>query len=193
MKYSIKFSIMILAMIAGSMSLQAQKKTQSFSLTKVIDQPIDKVWAIIAEDYGAVAHSHPKIISSEYISGSLKAGEGAQRICNFNKKGTKFLKEKMLNYDPSNYTFTNQLLQAGRFPMDADLTTAIYTLEDLGNGKTRISFDMNYRTKPAMMGAMAKGQFKNLIKDYFIAIEHHTKTGEPVTKDNFKRIKKMYS
>ena len=51
---------------------------------------------------------------------------------------------------------------------------------------------MNYRTKPAFMGGMMKGSFKKLINDYFIAIEHHVKTGEKVTKDNFKEIKKAY-
>lgn len=30
-----------------------------------------------------------------------------------------------------------------------------------------------------------KGSFKGLIKDYFIAIELHLKTGEHVTKENF--------
>ena len=52
---------------------------------------------------------------------------------------------------------------------------------------------MNFRTKPAMMGGMMKGQFINLMKDYFIAIEHHIKTGEKVTKDNFNTIKSKYS
>ena len=37
-----------------------------------------------------------------------------------------------------------------------------------------------------------KGKFKKLISDYFIAIEHYGKTGEAVTKENFKEIKKQY-
>lgn len=37
-----------------------------------------------------------------------------------------------------------------------------------------------------------KGNFKKLIGDYFIAIEHHIKTGEKVTQENFKAIKKQY-
>lgn len=46
--------------------------------------------------------------------------------------------------------------------------------------------------KPAFMGGMMKGQFKKLINDYFIAIDHHVATGEKVTKANFKEIKKQY-
>jgi hypothetical protein len=52
---------------------------------------------------------------------------------------------------------------------------------------------MQYRTKPGFMGGIMKGSFKKLINDYFIAIEHHVKTGEKVTKDNFKDIRKLYA
>ena len=50
--------------------------------------------------------------------------------------------------------------------------------------------EMTFRTRPAFMGAMMKGAFRNLINDYAIAIEHHLRTGEAVTKDNFKSVKK---
>ena len=90
-------------------------------------------------------------------------------------------------------TFVNQVTHAGKFPMDPAVTRATYTVEDLGDGKSKLVFDMQYRTKPAFMGAMAKGKFKRLINDYMIAVEHHVRTGEAVNKDNFKRIKKKYS
>ena len=123
----------------------------------------------------------------------MKGGEGAERVCYFNEEGTQYLREKMINYDPDNMQFTNTVYQAGKFPLDPAYTKAIYKVEDLGNGKSKLSFDMTYRTKPAMMGGMMKNSFKSLIKDYFIAIEHHVKTGENVNKDNFKEIKKLYS
>jgi len=43
------------------------------------------------------------------------------------------------------------------------------------------------------MGGLMKGKFKKLIADYFIAIEHHIRTGESVNKSNFKSIKKLYA
>ena len=170
----------------------AQKKVKSIKMDKVLDLPAEKVWAVVGEDYGAIAYSHPRIIASNYINGSLQAGEGAERICLFNEKGTQFLKEKMENYDPEKMTFVNRVYQAGKFPVDPDYTKAIYKVEDLGNGKSRVSFDMEYRTKPSFMGGMMKGSFEKLIADYFIAIEHHIKTGEKVTRENFKSIKKQY-
>ena len=52
---------------------------------------------------------------------------------------------------------------------------------------------MIYRTKPAFMGGMVKGKFKSMLDDYFIAIEHHVKTGKEVNGGNFKEIKKLYA
>jgi len=170
----------------------AQKKVKTFKVSKVIELPAETVWAIVGEDYGSIAYSHPKIISSNYINGTLAAGEGAERVCLFNEKGTQFLKEKMTDYDAANMTFVNKVFQAGKFPVDPEVTQAIYKVEDLGNGTSRFSFDMQFRTKPAMMGGMMKGQFKKLIEDYFIAVEHHARTGEKVTQENFKEIKKQY-
>ncbi|MEO0340161.1 MAG: hypothetical protein AAF242_13220, partial [Bacteroidota bacterium] len=44
---------------------QKQKKVQNFQVSHVINAPADKVWAIVGEDYGAIANSHPKIVSSD--------------------------------------------------------------------------------------------------------------------------------
>lgn len=185
-------TILFLSLIASSSFAQKEKKVHQFQVERIIELPAEQIWAIVGEDYGSVAYSHPKIISSEYINGSLKAEEGAERVCNFNEKGSKYLKEKMVNYNPSKMTFINKVYQAGKFPVNPDYTKAIYKVESLGENKCKVSFDMTYRTTPAFMGGMAKGQFKNLIRDYFISVEHHAKTGVKVTKNNFKTIKKQY-
>ncbi|MEP1034168.1 SRPBCC family protein [Ekhidna sp.] len=182
----------ILVALSGNVEAQKQKKLQKFQISKVMDIPADQLWEVVGEDYGRIAYSHPKIIASDYINGTLKAGEGAERVCYFNEKQTQFLKEKMVNYSPESMSFTNTVYQAGKFPVDPQYTHAVYKVKDLGNGTSEFSFDMQYRTKPAIMGPMAKGKFKKLIRDYFIAVEHHAKTGEKVTKDNFKQIKKQY-
>lgn len=183
-----------MALITGfSFSASGQKKVQTFQVSKILPFPAEKVWAVIGEDYGSIAYSHPKIMDSEYINGTLKAGEGAERVCYFNEKQTQFLKEKMVDYSPEDMRFTNTVFQAGKFPVDPENTKAVYQVRDLGNGSSEFSFDMQFRTQPAFMGMMAKGKFKKLINDYFIAVEHHIKTGEKVTKENFKSIKKLYT
>ena len=192
MNFRLSLMMAFLALLSFT-SLNAQKKAQSFTVTKVINAPIDEVWAVVGEDYGAIANSHPAIVNSDYINGSLKAGEGAERVCNFNDSGTRYLHEKQVSYNPESYTFKNQVFQAGKFPVDPDYTYAIYKLEAVDAQTTKFTFDMNYRTSPAFMGGMMKGKFKRLIEDYAIAIEHHVKTGEAVNKDNFKSIKKQQS
>lgn len=182
----------ILTLMISQTVLAQMKKTQEFQVSSIINAPADKVWQVVGEDYGAIANSHPKIVNSEYINGSLKGGEGAERVCNFNEKGTRFLREKQLDYDPKNYTFKNQVFQAGKFPVDPEYTYAIYKVEAIDASTSRLTFNMTFRTKPAFMGGMMKGSFKKLISDYGIAVEHHVNTGEKVTKDNFRRIKKEY-
>ena len=195
MKTKVKLVLAFAISLISLQTLMAQKakKVQTFTVSHVINAPAEKVWSVVGEDYGGIAYSHPKIVSSDYINGSLKAGEGAERVCNFNEKGTRFLKEKQVNYDPENYTFRNQVFQAGKFPVDPENTFAVYKVEAIDANTSKFSFDMTYRTKPAFMGGMMKGNFKKLIRDYAIAIEHHVKTGEKVTKDNFKEVKKQYA
>lgn len=190
--FLLSFVILIMTMPQAISAQKKEKKTQNFVVTSVINASADKVWKVVGEDYGAIANSHPKIVSSEYISGSLKAGEGAERVCNFNEKGTRYLQEKQVNYNPEKYTFKNQVFQAGKFPVDPEYTYAIYKVEAIDKNTSRLIFDMTYRTKPAFMGGMMKGSFRKLIADYAIAVEHHINTGVNVTKDNFKEIKKAH-
>lgn len=179
-------------LVAVSFSFANAQKVRTIQIEREYDIPAEKIWAIVGEDYGAIANSHPKIVYSEYINGSLKAGEGAERVCNFNEEGTQYLKEKMTQYDPENMTFVNTVYQAGKFPVDPEYTKATYKVVDLGNGRSKMVFDMQFRTKPAFMGMFMKSSFKKLLKQYLIAVEHHARTGEKVTQENFKEIEKQY-
>ena len=191
MKSIIK-AVFSLLLMATFITAFAQKKTQNFTVTYEMNAPAEKVWAVVGEDFGAIANSHPQIVSSEYINGTLKSGEGAERVCNFNDKGTKYLQEKQVNYDPENYRFEVQVSQASKLPMDPNYSLAVYKVEPIDENSSRFIFEMTYRTKPAFMGAMAKGKFRKLIEDYALAIEHHVNTGEIVNQDNFKEIKKQH-
>ena len=184
------FAIALAVLFAVDFSF-AQKKVQTFRVVHEINAPAEEVWAVVGGDYGAIANSHPKILRSDYVGGTLASGEGAQRVCYFNDSGTRFLKEKQVNYDPKNYSFKNQVFQAGRFPVDAEFTYAIYKVEAIDDQTSRFVFDMNFRTKPAVLGGLMKGKFKGLIADYAIAVAHYVTTGEAVNKDNFKKIKRL--
>ena len=64
----------------------------------------------------------------------------------------------------------------------------MYSVERIDANTSKGKADLMYRTKPAFMGGMAKGKFKGMLEDYFLSIEHHIKTGEKVTIENFKTI-----
>lgn len=183
--------LLALTMMACSFSF-GQKKVHTFQVTRVISAPAKEVWKVVGEDFGAIANSHPKIISSDYINGSLAAGEGAERVCNFNDSGTKFTHEKMVDYDPFNYTFKAVIFDAEGVPMNTEYSYAVYSVKAIDVKSCELSIRMQYRTKPAILGAMAKGGFKKTISDYALSVEHHVLTGEVVNRDNFKEIKKRY-
>ncbi len=77
-------------------------------------------------------------------------------------------------------------------PLNPDYTRGYYKVEDLGDGRSKFIFELEFVSKPAWMGGMMNGQFKKLIGDYLLAIEHYAMTGEEVTRENFKKIKKQY-
>ncbi len=191
MKTIIK-TVLALALISPTLGTKAQKKTHTISVERIISAPADQVWKVVGEDFGAIANSHPKIISSNYINGSLNSGEGAERQCNFNEKGTKYLKEKQISYSPENHSFKVQIIHSGSFPLDADLSYGNYKVEKIDNKTSKFIMDFTYRTKPAFLGGIAKGKFKEGLTDYTIAVAHHVLTGEIVNQENFEEIKKKY-
>ena len=193
MKTSITKGIYFL-FLAASITATAQKKVKSFVVTRTIPAPIEKVWHVVGEDFGAIANSHPGIVSSSYNQGSITyGGEGAERICNLNEDGSKYIRETQLDYDAENHKFTVQVYHTEGIPLSPEHTKAVYAVRAIDAKTSEVSFEMTYRTTPAFLGWLAKGKFKKGIEDYLIAVEHHVVTGENVNKDNFKAIKKQYT
>lgn len=193
MKNLILFFTLFLLSQTATIGQSMEKKYRSFTVSRVLPFSAEKVWAAVADDYGNIANTHPTVVSSNYAPGSLKGEKGAQRFCYFNDKKTQSLYEEITEWNPEQGYFVNRILEAEKFPVDPDNTRATYKVKSLGKNKTEISMQMDFRTKPAFMGMMAKGQFKRLLSDYLIAVEHHIGTGESVTAANFKDVKKMYN
>lgn len=194
MKNVIK-TVFALAITLLATSLVAQEKTKkvhAFSVERVINAPVQDVWKVVGEDFGAIANSHPQIVSSNYVQGTITYGEGAKRVCNFNEKGTKYVEEEQTSFDPANYTFIVKMYHANGIPMDPNSTYAIYKVIPIDENSSKLVISLGIRTKPAFMGAIAKGKFKQTMADYTLAVEHHVLTGENVNKENFKEIKKQY-
>lgn len=184
--------ITFVALALGWTTFSQAQKTQTFTVSRDIALPAAQVWAVVGEDFGGIANSHPKIVSSSFNQGTITAGEGAERVCNYNAAGTKFVKEKQLNYDPEHYSFSVQVFHADGLPLDPELTQAEYKIVPLDDQHSRFEFTMTFRTKPAFLGALAKGKFKKTIADYAIAVEHYARTQEAVNQENFSTIKALY-
>lgn len=170
------------------------KKTQGFTVTRTINASAEKVWAVVGDDFGGIAKSHPQIVSSSYNQGSITHGdEGAERICNLDEKGKKYIKERMEDFDAENYYFKVQIFHTQGMPIDPNYSFGTYKVKPIDENSCELIMKMVYRTKPAMMGAVAKGKFKQTLSDYLLAVDHYVTTGEEVNKDNFKNIKKQYN
>ena len=103
------------------------------------------------------------------------------------------LKEKIVGWRPEQMELDVAIIDTKRFPLDTNNTVFTVKLEPTMNGGTKVKMLMKYRTKPAMMGGMMKKSFTKRLNDYLLAVHHHVKTGETVTVNNFKGIKKQYA
>lgn len=191
MKLAINLSLVVSMSLVSFLGF-AQKKTQSFTVERIINAPAKDVWKVVGENYGDVADSHPGLLSSEYVGDQQHGGEGCERICYINEEKTKYTQETQINYDPANYTFTVQISHVENIPLDAENSTAVYRVIPIDENTCKIVIEMNLRTDPAFMGALAKGKFRKNIENYALAIQHNVQTGEKVNKENFKEIKERY-
>lgn len=165
---------------------------QSFTTERIINAPAEKVWKVVGEQYGEIANSHPTVVASDYISNDSQGGEGCERVCYLNEEKTKYTHEKQLEFDSINYRFKVQISHVEGIPLNPDFSYGIYKVIPIDENSCKLVIEMNLKTSPAFLGVLAKGKFKKNIEDYQIAIQHNVLTGEHVTKDNFKEIKKKY-
>ncbi|NQX97268.1 MAG: hypothetical protein HRT73_05220 [Flavobacteriales bacterium] len=175
-----------------SFKTEKMKKVQSYSTSVTIQLPAKKVWNLISKDYGNVQNYADQIHKSEYINGYKEGGENCERVCYLNQEQTTYYKEKMVNVDNVNMSYTNIMTEVGKLPIVPNISKTIFKVKILSNTSCELIANSEYRTKPALMGVLFKGKFKSTMTDYLIAVASFAQTRVPVTKDNFKRIKKDF-
>lgn len=197
MKITMK-SIFILALISMmSINVSAQSMEKKFRTVKVemrINAPAKRVWEAMVLDYGEISNFSPYIYTSEYTNNSLKGELGAERKCNFNKKGTQWSKERIAEIDNENMVMRNVVIDGAKLPLNFDNSQAFYRVKDNGDGTSTASYEFQFRTKPAFLGIIAKGGFKKQMPGTLVGLKHYIETGERVTggTDKYKEIKKKY-
>ena len=190
MKTALVSNLTAVVVLFGTMAYG--QEANRFTVERTINAPAAKVWKVVGEEFADIAKSHPKLKGSHYVEGSPLSGEGCTRVCSLNEDGSKYTKEKMVDYNPSEFSFKAEIKGVGGLPLDTTVSYMIYDVDPVDDTRSNISLTMVYRTNPAFMGKLAKGKFRKNIEDYAIAIEHHVLTGEDVDPDNFKKIKKQY-
>lgn len=169
--------------------LNAQKMDKKFKTLEVeikINAPAHKVWEAMVLDYGAISNWSPYIYASNYESGSLKGEKGAERKCDLNEKGTRWVHERIASIDHPKMEMRNIILDGEKFPLDQENTQAYYRVRNNGDGTSTASYLMQFRGKPAFMTGMMKGGFKKTLAGSLKGLKHFVETGEPVTPYNNK-------
>jgi len=93
-------------LVADVPKASTNKKIQTFTVSQVLPISASQAWAVI-EDYGNVAFSHPAILESEIIGEQQAVGDETHRACYFNEDRSQFLEEKIMDFSPETYSFTN--------------------------------------------------------------------------------------
>ncbi|WP_430966993.1 SRPBCC family protein [Spongiimicrobium sp. 2-473A-2-J] len=197
MKITIKsyITMAIFGFVATSISAQSMsKKFKTIKVEMKINAPAERVWEAMVLDYGEISNFSPYIYTSDYINGSVKGVEGATRKCSFNEKGTRWTHERIAEIDKINMTMRNVVIEAQKFPLNMDNSQAFYTVRDNGDGTCTAGYEFQYRTKPAFMGGLVKGQFKKQLGGTLVGLKHYIETGEVVRAGNGKydEIKNNY-
>lgn len=197
MDFALKSIGILCVFLCTIFSIHSQNMTKKFHIVKVelaIEAPAEKVWEAMVIDYGEIANFSPYIYSSNYESGSLKGVLGAERKCLFNAKGTRWSHETIKEIDSKNMIMRNVILDAAKFPLDLDNSQAFYRVKDNGNGTSTASYEFQFRTKPAFMGGLVKGNFQKTLAGTLVGLKHYVETGEKVNAQNnkYKDIKGKY-
>ena len=131
---------------------------------------------------------------NNYEAGSLKGEVGAERKCSFNAKGSQWVHEKIKSIDHDRRVMINVPIDGAKLPLDYDNTQAFYTVRENPDGSSTAGYEMQFRTKPAFMGILAKGGFKKQLGGTLVGLKHFVETGEKVNLANerYEEIKDKY-
>lgn len=178
-------------------TVNAQRMTKKYHTIRAeltINAPAEKVWEAMVLDYGAIANFSPYIYVSDYINGSVQGQLGAERRCAFNAKETRWTHERIAAIDGETMIMRNIVFDAGRFPLDPDNSQAFYRVVDHGDGTSTASYEFQFRTKPAFIGGLAKGNFAKTLGGTLVGLRHYLETGETVNAANerYEEIKDRY-
>lgn len=188
-------SVALLLIGTIGVAQKMDKKYKSIEVEIDINAPAEKVWNAMVKDYGAISNWSPYIYAINYENGSLKGVKGAERKCDLNESGSRWVHERIASIDDQKMEMRNIILDGAKFPLDKENTQAYYRVKDNGDGTSTASYLMQFRGKPAIMTGMMRGSFKKSLENNLKGLKHYVETGEKVTPENdkIKDIKDLYT
>lgn len=181
----------LLALLAAT-QLSASDNFKTFTVTHVIQAPIDQVWEYLGEDFANVSQAHHGFVSSSFVDGTDQAGEGAIRICYLNDEQTRFIKERQINYDPEHYSYSAEVIEGNGLPLASGVNIATYQLAPIDENSCTLTIHVKMRTQPAIFNTLFSGKYQDWMEKYAIGLHHYVRTGETITEESFSAIRGQY-
>lgn len=146
----------------------------------------DSVWDMIYNRFGEVNNFNPLIEGSHHSNGA-KGEVGCERVCDLDAKNS--IHERIVAAR-GNESFDVEIIKGGLPMMDKAMAT--FDLTVLSDSRTKVTFTMNFTSKPAFMAPLLKGMMAKMLKKMLVGLKYHLETDQLVTKSNINSIMKGY-
>jgi hypothetical protein len=144
----------------------------------------EAVWDLLFNRFGEVNVFNPLIEGSHQTIG-VPGEVGCERQCDLDAKNS--VHERIVAAR-GHHSFDIDIIKGG-LPM-MDIMKGTFDLESVSTHNTKVSFTMNFSTKPAFMAIMMKGMMGKMLSKMLVGLKYHLETGKFVTKENISGILK---
>ena len=147
-----------------------------------INAPKNKVWDTIA-DFPAVVNFHPLIANSYTINDTVSRGFGAERTCEFDAAGKKFINERITRYaEGESY---DVLIYGGTQMPPVNNMLATLSVREVSANETIMTMKISYQPKAnpvmwVMAHTMIKRFLNNAIQSVLDGAKTHIETGKTI-------------
>lgn len=142
----------------------------------------DKAWQTLA-DFAGISVFHPVVPKSYAINGTSHTGLGAERRCDLNTDGTKYVEERITRFvDGKEYDV--DIYGGNQVPPVNNLIVTL-GVESISTTQTRVYVIANYQPKFGPIGTvmnmmMIKPFLSKAMNGILLGFKHHMETGQPV-------------
>lgn len=152
----------------------------TITVSRTIPAEVDRVWSAL-RDFGATSAYNPAIHDSRSL-GEIREGVGAQRHCDINASGSKYVIEEIVAWDGDARRYTIEMVDGpSRPPVEKFLVDIGAIATDAG--RTEVTMTATMTTTGLVqkaMGAMAGPMLRKVFGQVLAGLEHHVSTGESV-------------